>query len=84
VPFTAPLRRTREYVEIIRLALSGRRVAYEGTEWNLPARGGLGLGKPLKLIAAPERGAAHRCRRHSWLRLPWVPIGRRRVRLLGR
>jgi hypothetical protein len=48
---------TREYVEIIRLALSGRRVAYEGTEWNLPARGGLGLGKPLKLIAAPPSAA---------------------------
>lgn len=55
VPFTAPLRRTREYVEIVRLALSGARVEYEGREWTLPARdGGLGLGKALKLIAAPR------------------------------
>jgi F420-dependent oxidoreductase-like protein len=58
VPFTAPLRRTREYVEIIRLALSGQRVSYDGAEWTLPVRdGGLGLGQPLKLIAAPEAGS---------------------------
>src|SRR5271157_1699429 len=58
VPFTAPLRRTREYVEIIRLALSGQRVTYDGAEWTLPVRGsGLGLGQPLKLIAAPDRGS---------------------------
>jgi alkanesulfonate monooxygenase SsuD/methylene tetrahydromethanopterin reductase-like flavin-dependent oxidoreductase (luciferase family) len=58
VPFTAPLSRTREYVEIVRLALSGQRVAYDGAEWSLPARGsGLGLGKSLRLIGAPERGA---------------------------
>ena len=57
VPFTAPLRRTREYVEIVRLALSGQPVAYDGAEWSMPARSGLGLGKPLKLIAAPESGS---------------------------
>jgi alkanesulfonate monooxygenase SsuD/methylene tetrahydromethanopterin reductase-like flavin-dependent oxidoreductase (luciferase family) len=68
VPFTAPLRRTREYVEIVRLALSGQRVAYDGTEWSMPARGGLGLGKPLKLIAAPSAARS---------RFTWAPAGSR-------
>ncbi|NKQ56966.1 LLM class flavin-dependent oxidoreductase [Amycolatopsis sp. K13G38] len=53
VPFTAPLRRTREYIDIIRQALSGAPLEYEGREWTLPVREGLGLGKPLKLLGAP-------------------------------
>jgi F420-dependent oxidoreductase-like protein len=55
VPFTHGLRRTREYVEIVRAALSGKRLSYEGQEWTLPlANGeGTGLGKPLKLLARP-------------------------------
>ena len=50
VPFTAPLRRTREYVEIVRAALSRQKVIYSGTEWTIPTVGGLGLGKPLKML----------------------------------
>jgi F420-dependent oxidoreductase-like protein len=50
VPFTAPLRRTREYVEIVRAALSGERLTHEGREWTIPTRDGLGLGKPLKML----------------------------------
>jgi F420-dependent oxidoreductase-like protein len=55
VPFVRGLRRTREYVEIVREALSGRRLSYEGKEWTLPlANGeGTGLGKSLKLLARP-------------------------------
>jgi F420-dependent oxidoreductase-like protein len=54
VPFTAPLGRTREYVEIVREAWSGRRLEYSGRHWQLPSReGGLGLGKPLKLMGGP-------------------------------
>jgi F420-dependent oxidoreductase-like protein len=53
VPFTRPLRRTREYVEIIRKALAREPLAYEGEEFTLPVREGLGLGKPLKLLAKP-------------------------------
>jgi len=56
VPFTAPLARTREYIEIIRLALSGAPVAYQGAHWQLPARSGMGVGKPLKLLGGPPRG----------------------------
>jgi coenzyme F420-dependent oxidoreductase len=35
VPFERPLRRTREYIEIIRLALSGERVNYQGEIFQL-------------------------------------------------
>src|SRR4051812_34987405 len=52
-PFARPLRRTREYVEIIRMALAREPLRYEGAEWTLPLAGGTGLGKPLKLLARP-------------------------------
>src|SRR3954470_7741191 len=52
VPFRRPLRRTREYVEIVRKVLA-REVPLEhaGEEWTLPLPDG--LGKPLKLLARP-------------------------------
>jgi F420-dependent oxidoreductase-like protein len=52
VPFARPLRRTREYVEIVRAILAREApLEYRGEEWNLPLEGG--LGKPLKLLARP-------------------------------
>lgn len=54
VPFSSPLGRTREYVEIVRMALAHEPVEYQGTHWQLPVHGaGLGLGKPLKMIGRP-------------------------------
>ena len=55
VPFTRPLKRTREYVEIVRKVLAREKLEYDGTEWTLPlpADQGMGLGKPLKLLARP-------------------------------
>jgi F420-dependent oxidoreductase-like protein len=55
VPFVKGLQRTREYVEIVRKALSRERLSYEGQQWTLPLNGdaGTGLGKPLKLLAHP-------------------------------
>lgn len=53
VPFVSPLGRTREYVEVVRMALAGERVDYSGKHWKLPAEGGLGLGKPLRMIGRP-------------------------------
>lgn len=53
VPFNKPLARTREYVEIVRKAWSRDVVAYEGSEFQLPAADGTGLGKPLKLMISP-------------------------------
>jgi F420-dependent oxidoreductase-like protein len=54
VPFTRPLGRTREYVEIVRKVLARQTLEHDGEEWTLPLReGGTGLGKPLKLLAKP-------------------------------
>ena len=53
VPFTRPVTRTREYVEIVRMALAGEKVEYHGREFDLPAASGTGLGKPLRLLARP-------------------------------
>lgn len=53
VPFEAPLGRTKEYIEIIRLALSHEKVAYSGKQWQLPTAGGTGQGKPLRMIGRP-------------------------------
>lgn len=55
VPYTAPLGRTREVVDICRLVWSGERAVYPGKYYQLPlpADQGMGLGKPLKMIGAP-------------------------------
>jgi F420-dependent oxidoreductase-like protein len=53
VPFTRPLARTREYVEIVRKAWAREVVDYQGEEFRLPSEGGTGLGKPLKLMISP-------------------------------
>jgi F420-dependent oxidoreductase-like protein len=53
VPFSRPLKRTREYVEVVRKAWAREVVAYEGEEFQLPSEGGTGLGKPLKLMISP-------------------------------
>ena len=54
VPFRRPLRRTREYVEIVRKVLAREApLEHDGEEWTLPLADG--LGKPLKLLAKPVR-----------------------------
>lgn len=53
VKFDKPLARTREYVEIIRKAMSRERLVHEGASWTLPLPGG--PGKPLKLTVHPVR-----------------------------
>lgn len=55
VPFDSPIGRTREYVEIVRAALKREPVVHDGKHWTLPlpADQGLGLGKPLRLLATP-------------------------------
>ncbi|MGW1528428.1 LLM class F420-dependent oxidoreductase [Streptomyces sp. NPDC002159] len=53
VKFDKPLARTREYVEIVRRALSRQRLSYEGDHWTLPLPGG--PGKPLKLMVHRKR-----------------------------
>lgn len=46
-PFEKPLKRTREYVAIVRKALARERLTYDGEIFKLPRPGG--PGKPLKL-----------------------------------
>ncbi|MEV8547844.1 LLM class F420-dependent oxidoreductase [Streptomyces sp. NPDC051572] len=53
VKFDKPLARTREYVEIVRKAMTRERLSYDGEHWTLPLPGG--PGKPLKLTVHPER-----------------------------
>ncbi|MEV6103629.1 LLM class F420-dependent oxidoreductase [Streptomyces sp. NPDC051940] len=53
VRFDKPLARTREYVEIIRKAMSRERLTHEGEHWTLPLPDG--PGKPIKLTVHPVR-----------------------------
>ncbi|HWS34888.1 MAG TPA: LLM class F420-dependent oxidoreductase [Actinoplanes sp.] len=53
VRFAKPLARTREYVDVVRMALSRQAVSYSGEFHQLPLPGG--AGKPLKLGFRPAR-----------------------------
>lgn len=53
VTFDKPLSRTREYVEIVRKAMSRERLTHEGEHWTLPLPDG--PGKPIKLTVHPVR-----------------------------
>jgi F420-dependent oxidoreductase-like protein len=53
VAFDKPLSRTREYVEIVRRAMTRERLDYQGQHWTLPLPGG--AGKPIKLTVHPQR-----------------------------
>jgi F420-dependent oxidoreductase-like protein len=56
VPYGKPLVRAREYIEIVRMILRRERpIEYNGQYYQMPARGGTGLGKPLKLTVHPLR-----------------------------
>jgi F420-dependent oxidoreductase-like protein len=56
-PWGKPLRKTREYVEIVRAALRREVLEHHGEHYDIPLRTGTGLGKPLKLMARPPRAA---------------------------
>lgn len=53
VPFAAPIGRTREYIEIVNMALSRKEVVYSGKHYTLPIPDG--PGKKLNLIIHPVR-----------------------------
>jgi F420-dependent oxidoreductase-like protein len=57
MPYSKPLTRTREAIEIIRAALRREKLEFEGKSFTLPlpADEGTGLGKPLKMLTHPER-----------------------------
>jgi len=57
MPYSKPLGRTREAIEIIRAALRREVIEYDGKSFHLPLPQGegTGLGKPLKMLTRPER-----------------------------
>ena len=57
VPYTQPVSRTREIIEICRKVWTRERLTHEGRSYTLPLPPGqgTGLGKPLKLIPTPVR-----------------------------
>jgi F420-dependent oxidoreductase-like protein len=55
-PYPRPLARTREYIAIVRqIVARGGPVEYDGDFFQLPLRGGTGLGKALKSTLHPRR-----------------------------
>ncbi|MEU6990267.1 LLM class flavin-dependent oxidoreductase [Streptomyces sp. NPDC046465] len=52
VPFARPLSRMRETVEIVRQAVSGEKIAYEGREFTVPLPGG--DARPMRLSLRAE------------------------------
>jgi F420-dependent oxidoreductase-like protein len=72
VRFDKPLVRTREYIDIIRLALARERVAYDGEHFTLPLPDG--PGKALKMIIHPIR---------DYLPIYLAAIGPKNVELAG-
>ena len=55
-PYPKPLARTREWIQIFRKIVSREDpVSFDGKHYQLPLDGGMGLGKPLKLILHPVR-----------------------------
>lgn len=59
VPYTRPLTRTTEVIDVVRAALRRERLEYDGRTITLPLPPdqGTGLGKPLKLLTHPERSS---------------------------
>jgi len=55
-PFPKPMGRTREFIALVRTMLKREGpVSFDGQHYQLPYKGGAGLGKPLKLIMKPLR-----------------------------
>jgi F420-dependent oxidoreductase-like protein len=55
-PFPKPLARTREYISIVRSVVAREApLTFEGEHYQLPHRGGTGLGKPLRSSIHPLR-----------------------------
>jgi F420-dependent oxidoreductase-like protein len=58
VPYGKPVTRAREYVEIVRKILKREEpLEHHGEHYDIPCKGGSGLGKPLKLIIHPLRSS---------------------------
>jgi F420-dependent oxidoreductase-like protein len=55
VEYGKPLQKTREYVEVLRTIWKREKpLEFEGTYYQIPVKGGTGLGKPLRSILHPR------------------------------
>ena len=55
-PYGKPLARTREWIALFRQMVAREQpVSFDGEYFQLPYKGGTGLGKPLRLITHPQR-----------------------------
>jgi F420-dependent oxidoreductase-like protein len=54
-PYPKPLARTREYVQILRAAMAREVLHFDGEHYQIPHRGGAGLGKALRSTIHPLR-----------------------------
>lgn len=52
IPYEKPVKRIREYIDVVRMAIQREKLEYDGVTVQLPLPEGLGtgLGKPLKII----------------------------------
>ncbi|MCW2820146.1 MAG: class F420-dependent oxidoreductase [Marmoricola sp.] len=59
LPYSKPIGRTKEVIDVVRAALRREVVEYAGTSITLPLPPdqGTGLGKPLKMLTRPERSS---------------------------
>lgn len=58
VPYGKPVTRAREYVEIMRTIWKREQpLEFHGDHYDIPCKGGTGLGKPLKAIIHPFRNS---------------------------
>ncbi|HET7735200.1 MAG TPA: LLM class F420-dependent oxidoreductase [Nocardioidaceae bacterium] len=59
IAYDKPIGRTRDVIEVVRMALRREKLEYDGptVKLPLPEGQGLGLGKPLKMLTVPERSA---------------------------
>ena len=59
LPYSKPIGRTKEVIDVVRAAIRREVVEYAGTTITLPLppEEGTGLGKPLKMLTRPERSA---------------------------
>jgi F420-dependent oxidoreductase-like protein len=59
LPYDRPIGRTREVIDVVRMALRREWLVYDGKSIKLPLPEGqgLGLGKPLKMLTKPGRSA---------------------------
>ena len=68
VPYSKPIQRIREVIEIVRMISSGEKLQYDGEIFHLPLPGGAGQGDPVgrAAVSRTSRCTSRRSRRCRW------------------